>query len=269
MADQKELRIGFVGGGNMAFAMARGFIKSELVKPENIIISTLSDRGVGKWKEMNCRATKINHEVVKNSEIVFIGVKPHIVRTVMKELQNDFTKDHLVVSIAAGVTLATFESFGVRRMVRVMPSLPCAVQQGASAFSCGSNVTREDAALVHRLMSSVGYVEEVKESLIDVVASISGSGSAFLYLVTEALADGAVKAGLPRPSAMAFAAHTVQGAGAVVNQTGKHPAQLKDETCSAGGSTIVGIHELEKVGVRGAFISAVECATKRAKELGN
>ncbi|KXJ14396.1 pyrroline-5-carboxylate reductase 3 [Exaiptasia diaphana] len=264
-----DLRVGFVGGGNMALAIAEGIMKSGFVEPKNIIVSVVTDKSVERWQKLGCIGTKSNKEVLQSASIVFLAVKPHLIRGVLTELKNDFTSKHLVISVAAGLKIQVYEDHGVKRIVRVMPSLPCSVQKGASAFVCGSMATREDAAMVHKLMSTTGYVEEMKEPYVDIIASLSGSGSAFACLVIESLADGAVKAGLPRPIAMKFAALAVQGAGTVVDQSGKHPAQIKDETCSAGGSTICGIHELEKGGVRGAMMSAVEAACKRFEQLGN
>ncbi|EDO38756.1 predicted protein [Nematostella vectensis] len=270
MADEHKssLHVGFIGGGNMAIALAKGFISSKMVKSENIIASALTERTLTHWKEIGCKTTLKNSDVVAHSAVLFIAVKPHLVPTVMKEIDKLITERHLVVSVAAGIPLSSFSKVGSIRVIRLMPNLPCSVKQGAAAFSCGEKATREDADLVHQLISTTGFVAEVKEPLIDTVCGVAGSGSAFVYVVIEAMADGAVKAGLPRVLANQFATQAVLGAATYVKESGKHPAQLKDETCSPGGTTIDGIYQLERGGVRAAFIDAVTSAASKAQELG-
>ena len=173
------------------------------------------------------------------------------------------------MSIVAGATLETLaQALGHQRVVRIMPNTPCQVGASASAFSCGEAATRADADTVSRLFSSVGKVFELRESLLDAVTGLSGSGPAFVCLVIEALADGGVRAGLPRDVAQTLAAQTVLGTARMVLETGRHPGQLKDDVASPGGTTIAGLHALERAGVRGGLMDAVLAAAERARELG-
>jgi pyrroline-5-carboxylate reductase len=180
------------------------------------------------------------------------------------------TRRPLVVSIAAGVSLARLAE-GLApgtRLVRVMPNTPCLVGASASAFSPGEHATEEDVSLVQGLLDTVGKAFRLPEHLLDAVTGLSASGPAFVYLVIEALSDGGVRAGLPRDVSTALAAQTVLGAARMVLETGQHPGALKDAVASPGGTTIAGLHELERAGVRGALMSAVEAASRRAAELG-
>ena len=175
-----------------------------------------------------------------------------------------------MISIAAGVPLAKLEALlsAGARVIRVMPNTPALVGASASAFALGAAATREDAALTERLFSAVGIAYEVKERLLDAVTGLSGSGPAYVCLLIEALSDGGVAAGLPRDVATRLAAQTVLGSAKMVLETGQHPAVLKDMVTSPGGTTIEGLHELEKAGVRGAFMNAVRAAAEKSKQLG-
>ncbi len=205
-------------------------------------------------------------------------VKPQAMGSVLRSLGPHVTQDHLVISIAAGVRIATLEAaLGAgARVVRVMPNTPCLIQQGASAYALGASASPADADLVHALLSSVGLAVQVEEKMMDAVTGLSGSGPAYVFMMIEALADGGVAAGLPRDTALALAAQTVAGAAAMVFQGGDdaailgmvHPGILKDKVASPAGTTIAGICELESSGVRGAFIRAVKAAAKRSEELG-
>jgi len=207
--------------------------------------------------------------VVARSDIVFLCVKPQGVKPLLQEVGAALTAQHLLVSIATGITLADLEaaSGGACRVVRVMPNTPCMVGQTAAALCLGSKASPGDEAAVKTLFSAVGRCYTVGEHLIDAVTGLSGSGPAYVFLVIEALSDGGVRAGLPRDIATGLAAQTVAGAAAMVLQTGKHTGELKDMVTSPGGTTIAGLHALESGGVRAALMDAVVAATNRAKEL--
>jgi pyrroline-5-carboxylate reductase len=197
-------------------------------------------------------------------------VKPDQVEAVLAEMRNTFTAQHLLISIAAGVPLAKLQNgLGAEaRIIRVMPNTPALVGASATAFALGPAAQPQDGELARRLFSAVGLAFPVKESLLDAVTGLSGSGPAYVYLMIEALSDGGVACGLPRDIATRLAAQTVLGAAKMALDTGLHPGALKDMVASPGGTTIEGLHELEKAGVRGAFMNAVRAASEKSKRLG-
>eukprot|EP00611_Tribonema_gayanum_P015297 TRINITY_DN2712_c0_g1_i2.p1 TRINITY_DN2712_c0_g1~~TRINITY_DN2712_c0_g1_i2.p1 ORF type:complete len:323 (-),score=118.36 TRINITY_DN2712_c0_g1_i2:126-968(-) len=265
-----NLSIGFIGAGMMASALIKGVIKAGKAKPASITASDAYQPSLDRQAAEGVHTTLSNREVVSRSRVVFLAVKPDVVASVLDEIKDDVDPDrHLIVSIAAGISLESMEGRlnSGARVVRVMPNTPCLVSESAAAFALGTHATAEDRALVQELMGSVGYACEVKESQLDAVTGLSGSGPAYVYLLIEALADGGVRMGLPRQVALQLAAQTVKGAATMVMTTGQHPGQLKDAVTSPGGTTIAGIEALEKAGFRGAAMGAVVAATQRSQEL--
>ncbi len=255
----------------MATALAKGFVRAGLVTSGTTIASDPVERSRIRFsKEVGARATASNLDVVKSAEALILAVKPDHVSEVLAEIKPQFTERHLLISIAAGIPIARIEA-GVgagARIVRVMPNTPALVGASASAYALGKSARPEDAALVQKLLSSVGLAFEVKEYLLDAVTGLSGSGPAYAFLLIEALSDGGVAAGLPRDIASQLAAQTLLGSAKMVLDTGLHTAALKDMVTSPGGTTAEGLHELEKAGVRGALISAVRAATEKSRKLG-
>ncbi|XP_074524536.1 pyrroline-5-carboxylate reductase 3 isoform X1 [Halichoeres trimaculatus] len=264
-----QLKVGFIGAGNMAFGIARGILSGNVL-PANVRVSAPSSRNLGRFQELGIPVTHSNVEVVCGSDVVFVAVKPHLVPLVLSEVSQYITDRHVIVSVAAGVTLATLEEILPENTVtiRMMPNLPCLVQEGAILFARGSRAKNEDGALIRSLLHRCGLVEEGPEAWIDIHTGLSGSGVAFVYLFAEALAEGAVKMGMPSALAHSIASQTVLGAGRILRESGKHPAQLRSEVCTPGGTTIYGLHTLEKGGLRATTMSAVESATERAREFG-
>jgi pyrroline-5-carboxylate reductase len=211
-----------------------------------------------------------NLAVTARSDVLILAVKPQIMSQVLAELRPAILADHLVISVAAGVSLSTLAAgLGPEcRLARVMPNTPALVGEGASGYCLGPNATDADDATVQDAVNSVGRAFRVGEHLLDAVTGLSGSGPAFVYTIIEALSDGGVRVGLPRDVATALAAQTVLGAAKMVLETGLHTGTLKDHVASPGGTTIAGLHALERGGVRGALMDAVEAATRRARELG-
>jgi pyrroline-5-carboxylate reductase len=207
--------------------------------------------------------------VAAESDLLVLAVKPQTMAALLEEIRG-VLRSPLVVSIAAGFTLKQLSAgLGARcRLVRVMPNTPCLVGASASAYTPGEGTTAEDAAIVDRLLNAVGRAFRLPEHLLDAVTGLSGSGPAFVYLMIEALSDGGVRVGLPREVSTTLAAQTVLGAAKMVLETAQHPGALKDMVASPGGTTIAGLHALERGGVRGALMDAVEAATRRSKELG-
>jgi len=265
------LKLGILGAGKMAGALARGFVSAGLATADSILASDPYEgarAAIG--KDARIKTTAANSDVLKFADVLVLAVKPDQVNSVLAEARPLFTDKHLLISIAAGVTLARMEAAlpAGARIIRVMPNTPALVGASASAFAVGKSATVDDAQLVQELFSSVGVAFQVKESLLDAVTGLSGSGPAYAFLIIEALSDGGVAAGLPRDIATKLAAQTLLGSAKLLLETGQHPGALKDMVTSPGGTTIDGLHELEKAGVRGALIAAVRAASDKSKKLG-
>ena len=265
------LAIGFIGAGKMATALASGFIASGCSTAAKIVASDVLPAATADFtKATGARAAARNAEVAEQADILFLAVKPQTMVAMLAELKPHLLPRHLVVSIAAGVNLHTLSAaLGTeRRLVRVMPNTPCLVGASASGYALGGAATADDAQTVERLLSAVGIALPLPEYQLDAVTGLSVSGPAFVYVIIEALSDGGVRMGLPRDVATRLAAQTVMGAAKMVLETGAHPGSLKDAVASPAGTTIAGLHALERGGFRAAVMDAVEAATKRSTELG-
>jgi pyrroline-5-carboxylate reductase len=266
-----NLTVGFLGAGKMASALASGLVRAGIAGPDAILASDVSSEARAAFAEaVAARTTAFNPDVAEFANVLLVAVKPDQVSALLREISPKVAERHLIISIAAGVTLARMEADlpPGTRVVRVMPNTPALVGASASGFSLGKAATPEDAQTVTRLLSAVGVAYQVKESLLDAVTGLSGSGPAYVYLMIEALSDGGVAAGLPREIATKLAAQTLLGGAKMVLETGMHPGALKDMVTSPGGTTIEGVHELEKAGLRAGLMNAVRAATERAKKLG-
>jgi pyrroline-5-carboxylate reductase len=262
--------IGFLGAGQMARALAKGFVAAGLASGERIFahdpVSTAAAQFQAEVPGSSLLAS--NTAVAQAAEVVFLAVKPQNFTVLCAEVAGKL-QGKLAVSILAGVPLAKLAAgLQTDRVLRVMPNTPALVGQGASAYAKGSGATLDDAALVGKLLGAVGQAFPVEEKHLDAVTGLSGSGPAFVYIMIEALSDGGVRMGLPRDIATALAAQTVLGSAQMVLATGEHPAVLKDKVASPGGTTIAGLKALEEHGLRAALIAAVEAATRRSEELG-
>jgi pyrroline-5-carboxylate reductase len=271
MADDSMPRIGFLGAGRMATALAHGWVQAGLTGADRVVASDPLPQARAAFSgSLRLLTTAANLEVVAASDLLLLAVKPQTMKALLAEIKPAVTPRHLIVSIAAGITLRQIaDGLGAdRRLIRVMPNTPCLVGASASGYAAGPAATADDVALVGRLLNAVGRAFPLPETLLDAVTGLSGSGPAFVYVMIEALSDGGVRVGLPREVATALAAQTVLGAAKMVLETQTHPAVLKDAVASPGGTTIAGLHALERGGVRAALIDAVEAATKRSVELG-
>ncbi len=267
-----EHRVGFIGAGQMATALGQGFVKSGLVPPANMYASDPSEAARAHFAQVTGAASFAdNSAVARQSDIVFLAVKPQQVVPAAAALAPELRPEQLVVSVAAGVRVAAVQAVlgPDARIVRVMPNTPCLVGRGACGFCLGPAAQPADAELAGQLLGAVGVAYQVEEKLLDAVTGLSGSGPAFVYMVIEALSDGGVCMGLPRPVAAALAAQTVLGAAQLAIDSGEHTAVLRDRVASPGGTTIAGIQALEEYGLRAALMAAVEAATERAVELGS
>ncbi|GJQ59566.1 MAG: pyrroline-5-carboxylate reductase [Candidatus Scalindua sp. AMX11] len=267
----RKERIGFIGGGKMAEALIKGLLSAQISTNDKIEASDIDrDRCQILEKATGIKTFLENDKVVSNSDVLFLAIKPNLMGNILEELKEVITPRHLVVSIAAGIPTCFIESNlnPQCRIIRVMPNTPCLVGETAAGYSLGMHATEDDGMFVSEVFNTVGKGYRVEEPLLDAVTGLSGSGPAFIYIVIEALSDGGVKMGLPRSTATALAAQTVLGAAKMVLESGRHAAELKDFVTSPGGTTIEGVHKLEKNGIRNALIEAVEAATKKSKKLG-
>jgi pyrroline-5-carboxylate reductase len=268
--DLATARIGFLGAGQMATALAAGWRNAGCVPAERINAFDVSPAAVERFR--TATGGKIVGDaaaLLAESDVIFLAIKPQHLSQALGSAAGHWQRRHLAVSIIAGVTLKVLgELVGSQaRVIRVMPNTPCLVGAGASAFALGHTATHDDGKLVQALLSTGGIAAEVPERLLDAVTGLSGSGPAYVYLMIEALSDGGVRMGLPRDLATRLAAQTVAGAAQMVLQTGQHPGQLKDAVASPAGTTIAGLHALETGGLRGTLMNAVVAATERAREL--
>ena len=266
-----DRNITFLGGGNMAEALIKGVLAANVAKPEQVIVADISaDRIAYLQKTYGIAGDTSNRDAVARADIVLLCVKPQVMDWVLEEIAPAADRTKLVVSIAAGITIARIEKAltGGPRVVRVMPNTPALVLAGAAGLSAGSLASQEDMAAGQQIFGAVGRAVGVDEKLMDAVTGLSGSGPAYVFTVIEAMADAGVKAGIPRPLALELSAQTVFGAAKMVVETGEHPGKLRDMVTSPGGTTIAGLHELEKGKLRATLMNAIEAATERSKELG-
>ncbi|KAI8118439.1 hypothetical protein FF38_06287 [Lucilia cuprina] len=263
-------KIGFLGGGKIAQAMANGFISAGLTKPESIMASVHPSDSISlqSFQKLGVETLTKNDPVIEKSNIIFISVKPQVVPQVLAEVKSK-SNEKLFISVAMGVTIKTLEQnlSPTSRVIRVMPNTPALVQSGCSVFVRGSKATDEDAKNTQKLLEAIGTCEEVDEYLLDPITALSGSGPAYVFVMIEALADGAVRMGIPRDMAYRLASQTVMGSGHLVRDSKEHPGLLKDNVTSPAGSTAAALKHLEEAGFRAAVAGAVEAATLRCREM--
>jgi pyrroline-5-carboxylate reductase len=262
--------IAFLGGGQMAEALIGGMLAAHVAEPSSIVATDLlaARRDVLKSR-FGIQVDERNTTAVRAADIVVLAVKPQAMSGLLTDVGQSLT-GKLVVSIVAGVTTAWIRErlAAPRGIVRAMPNTPAVVRAGATALASQADIAADDMDTARMLFEAVGSVVSVEERLMDAVTGLSGSGPAYVFVAIEALADGGVKMGLPRAVAELLAAQTVLGAARMVLETGDHPARLKDQVASPGGTTIAGLHRLEAGGLRSCLMAAVEAATKRSQELG-
>jgi len=268
----ENMTIGLIGAGNMAEALIGGVLDAGLCPPNRVICADVrAERLRELAQRFGLRTCADNLEAIRQADVVLYAVKPQSMAAVLQETAGGIDGSKVVISIAAGVPLATIAAYAPQplRIVRAMPNVCVAVKAGATAIVGGPHARKEDLALAAAIFNAVGRCIVVSsEHLLDGVTGLSGSGPAYVFMVIEALADGGVKAGLTRAEALLLAAQTVMGAARMQLETGTHPAQLKDMVTSPAGTTIAALHALEKGGLRATLIDAVEAATERARQLG-
>lgn len=267
------MKIGFIGLGNMAKAMIGGMLERGIASKEEILGADKLPAAAAAAKEQFGIAASsdadANGEVAKKADVLILAVKPQFLAEAVNELKDFVKEETLIISIAAGKTIAQIESlFGKKiKLVRVMPNTPALVLEGCSGVCRNDAVSEEEMQLCMKLIGSFGKASEVPEKLMDAVTGLSGSGPAFVFMFIEAMADGAVAAGMPRAQAYTFAAQTVLGSAKLVLETGKHPGELKDMVCSPAGTTIEGVRILEEKGLRSSVMEAVLGAAEKSRNL--
>ena len=267
----KNRQVGLVGTGNMGEALIHGLLHGHLCRPDQILCSDVRPERLKAIREKyGVKGTSHNTEVVKQSDIIILAVKPQIMKQVVDEIAKYLDLSKLIISIAAGVPLEAIESCAKKelKLIRVMPNICVSVREGASAIAGGKHTQREDLMLAKTIFDSVGKSLFIEEYLLDAVTGLSGSGPAYIFLIIDALADAGVKVGLSRDDTLILASQTVLGAAKMLIETGEHPGKLKDLVTSPGGTAIAGLHTLEEGGLRTTLINAVEVATQRSKVLG-
>ncbi|XP_028709454.1 pyrroline-5-carboxylate reductase 1, mitochondrial isoform X2 [Peromyscus leucopus] len=268
------MSVGFIGAGQLAFALAKGFTAAGVLAAHKIMASSpdMDQATVSALRRIGVNLTSHNKETVRHSDVLFLAVKPHIIPFILDEIGANIEDRHIVVSCAAGVTinsiekkLTTFQP--APKVIRCMTNTPVVVREGVTVYATGTHAQVEDGRLVEQLMCSVGFCTEVEEDLIDAVTGLSGSGPAYAFTALDALADGGVKMGLPRRLAVRLGAQALLGAAKMLLDSEQHPGQLKDNVCSPGGATIHALHVLESGGFRSLLINAVEASCIRTREL--
>jgi pyrroline-5-carboxylate reductase len=263
-------RVGFVGGGNIGEALVRGLTKTGLLAGAQLMVADVrKDRLEELEGRYGLRTTTDNATLVRSVDVAILAVKPQILREVLEEIAPE-TPGKLLISVAAGVSTGTIRRHlpPGTRLIRVMPNTPALVLEAATALARATGLREGDLETAREIFEAVGKVVVLDEEMMDAVTGLSGSGPAYIAVVVEALADGGVKVGLDRRTAMTLAMQTVLGAARLLIETGIHPGQLKDMVSSPGGTTIAGIHTIEAGGLRRTLIDAVERATQRSRELG-
>ncbi|MGA9755451.1 MAG: pyrroline-5-carboxylate reductase [Desulfobaccales bacterium] len=263
-----DIKLGFIGVGNMGGAIIRGLLAGGFVLRENLVYYDPDPARQAQMDELGV-STALDNAEVMHAPVVVLAVKPQVLAPVLAGVKEFARPWHLIISIAAGVSLEVLEgAFPDSRVIRVMPNAPTLVGAGMVALAPGRGVSPEDLALALDLFRAVGQAVVVEERLMDAVTGLSGSGPAFVAVFIEALADGGVKMGLPRALAHTMAVQTVLGTAKLCLEEDLHPGRLKDMVTSPGGTTIAGIHALESSGFRGAVMDAVTAAARRSEELG-
>ncbi|WP_455717300.1 pyrroline-5-carboxylate reductase [Anaerosporobacter sp.] len=264
------MKLGFICCGHMASAMLGGIIKNNIVACNDIISSDLNIKALEEAKNtLGIHVTTDNKEVVEQAEIIVLSIKPQFYASVIDEIKELIKDNQIIITIAPGQTLDGLKAaFGREvKIVRTMPNTPALVSEGITAMCYNKNVSEKEAELVASILSGFGKVEVVTENLMDAVVGVSGSSPAYVFMFIEALADGAVAAGMPRDKAYTFAGQAVLGSAKMVLETGKHPGELKDMVCSPAGTTIEAVRVLEKEGFRSSVMEAVKACIDKARSL--
>jgi len=266
----RDMKLGFIGWGAMAQAVSLGILRQGLTVPDRVMATDIEPQILEAARREGLQISTSNEELVKWADIIVVAVKPQVVEPVVRDIARHWKEGKVLVSICAGVTIATYlQGLGAgAKVVRVMPNTPCLVGEAATAYAGSSFCKENDLELVHGMFEAVGgATHRVPEYLLNAVTGLSGSGPAYVYMLIQAMSDAGVHGGLPRKVATSLAAQTVLGAARMVTETGQHPALLKEAVTSPAGTTIAGVRTLERHGFNSAIIEAVEAARARSEAL--
>ena len=263
------MKLGFIGAGNMAQAMIGGVLGSGLLQKDDIIASAATQNTIEKVQKQYGIRTTLNNREAAGADIVFLAVKPAYCRQVIEEIKDTVSEQQVIVSIAAGKTMAWLEEKfgGKRKIIRTMPNTPALVGEGITAVCPNDNISTEELQSVCKILESFGRAEVIQESMMDAVIAVSGSSPAYVFLFIEAMADAAVAEGMPRATAYQFAAQSVLGSARMVLETGKHPGELKDMVCSPAGTTIEAVRVLEREGLRGSVMECMRACADKSRNM--
>lgn len=265
-------KIGFIGCGNMGSSMVGGLIKSGFLKADEIIVSTKTEQSANRLKEeFKVNVTLDSTLVAKESEIIILAVKPFLYKRVIEEIKSELTEEKLIITIAAGISISNMEEWINKnsKIIRTMPNTPALVGQAMSAVCPNKNVTKDELNYCFRIFESFGECVQLEEKDFHGFTALCGSSPAYVFIFIEAMADAAVKLGIPRAKAYKMAAQSVLGASKMVLETGKHPGELKDAVCSPSGTTIEAVVELEKLGFRNSVMQAMDKCAEKSKNMHN
>ncbi len=263
------MKLGIIGAGNMSSAILHGVLKAGVFAKEDIYVSEIFENKLKKAAELGVNTTPDNREVVSNSDYIIFGVKPNVILKVMDEVK-DIIADKVVISIAAGISVATMRSvLGENtKIVRTMPNMPALVGEAMVAICNADNVSDEEMSVVRGIFEAIGKTAMLPEYLINAATATNGSGPAYVFMMIEAMADAAVLHGIPRDTAYLLVAQTILGSAKLVLETGQHPGLLKDMVCSPGGTAIEAVYQLELDGFRASLINAIDRCVKKADRMG-
>ncbi|HEX3010838.1 MAG TPA: pyrroline-5-carboxylate reductase [Syntrophomonadaceae bacterium] len=260
--------LGVIGCGNMGYALIKGIVNGHEPKYSNIYISDINTVRTDLFSHEFAALSGSNQETVASADIIFLAVKPGQIKKVLTDTRNQWKPNKLLISIAAGISTDIIENaIGIQiPVVRVMPNTPCLVAEGVSAICAGKYASAENLQLVEALLNNLGLAVIIEEKYMDAVTAVSGSGPGYAYLVAEAMMDAAVNMGLNGEMARKLVVNTIRGSMTMLQKTNEHPAVLKAQVSSPGGTTIAGLRQLEQNGIRKAFFDAVESAFERSVE---
>lgn len=261
------MKIGFIGAGNMAQAMIRGMLSSGITPDAIQASDSYAPTRQKVAAELKIETTSDNRAIARWSDVLFLAVKPHFYAGVIEEIQADIRPETIVVSMTLGKSLSEVAGYFNRpvKLVRIMPNMAAGVLESVTAYCPGENISDDENERMQKLLASFGTVYPIGEGLIDAVTGVAGSGPAYVFMMIEAMAQAGIRAGLSHSDAYAMAAQTTLGAAKTVLETDIHPAKLRDQVCSPGGSTIEAVAVLEQTGFKTAIIQAIDACIKKAK----